>query len=307
MGILAGSRLARSAPGDVMNKAELEAFTQIAELGSFSAAASQLHLTQPAISKRIASLENSLGSRLFDRLGKRVLLTPAGERLLPQAQHILLAMIDAAHAVHNLHNHTMGELRLATSHHIGLHRLAPILKRFNRDYAQVTLAIRFEDSEAAHELVRQAAVELAVVTLNPDGDTELQRHQLWRDPLVFIAASDHSLAQQQQVSLAELAALPCIMPGLDTYTGRIADALFAGEGLTLQPAMATNYLETIGMLVSTGIGWSLLPKSMLVPGLKELPVPVALERQLGVVTHPRRTLSNAAVAFLNTLEALAAP
>lgn len=290
-----------------MNRAELEAFTQIAEFGSFSAAAKQLHLTQPAISKRIASLESYLGSPLFDRLGKRILLTPAGERLLPQAQHILLAMADAAHAVHNLHKQTVGELRLATSHHIGLHRLAPILRRFNLDYAQVTLAIRFEDSEAAYELVRRAAVELAVVTLNPDGDAELQRRELWRDPLVFIAARDHALAQQTQVSLSELAEQACILPGLDTYTGRIADALFRAEGLTLKPAMATNYLETIGMLVSTGIGWSLLPRSMLVPSLKELPVPVNLERQLGVVTHPHRTLSNAAVAFLATLEKIAAP
>lgn len=291
---------------DAMNKAELEAFTQIAERGSFSAAANQLHLTQPAISKRIASLESHLGSRLFDRLGKRILLTPAGERLLPQAQHILLAIADAEHTVHNLHNHTMGELRLATSHHIGLHRLAPILRRFNQDYAQVTLAIRFEDSEAAYQLVRQAAVELAVVTLNPDGDSELQSQQLWRDPLVFIAASDHALAQQPQVTLAELSAQACILPGLDTYTGRIADGLFRGAGLTLKPAMATNYLETIGMLVSTGLGWSLLPRSMLVSSLQELPVAVSLERQLGVVTHPHRTLSNAAVAFLATLNAIAA-
>ena len=288
-----------------MNQAELKAFTQIAELGSFSAAANQLRLTQPAISKRIASLESSLGSRLFDRLGKRILLTPAGERLLPQAQQILVAMADAAHTVSNLHNNTMGELRLATSHHIGLHRLAPILRRFNQDYEQVTLAIRFEDSEAAYELVRQAAVELAVVTLNPDGDSELQRRQLWRDPLVFIAASDHSLAQLKRVSLAELAKQACVLPGLDTYTGRIADTLFRSEGLTLKPAMATNYLETIGMLVSTGIGWSLLPRSMLIPSLQELPVPVTLERQLGVVTHPHRTLSNAALAFLATLEAVA--
>lgn len=289
-----------------MNKAELEAFTQVAALNSFSAAASQLHLTQPAISKRIANLESSVGCALFDRLGKRILLTPAGERLLPQAQQILRAMADAADTVNNLQDEAIGELRLATSHHVGLHRLAPILRRFNRDYAKVTLAIRFEDSEAAHELVRQATVELAVVTLNPDGESELKEQELWRDPLVFIAASDHALAQQPKVTLVELAEQPCVLPGLDTYTGRIADALFRGQGLSLKPAMATNYLETIGMLVSTGIGWSLLPRSMLGPDIKELPVPVHLERQLGVITHPHRTLSNAASAFLATLQTLAA-
>jgi len=289
-----------------MNKPELDAFTQVAQLGSFSAAAEQLGLTQPAVSKRVAALENQVGSRLFDRVGKRILLTPAGQRLLPQSQQILLAMADAARSIHSLGNATQGELRIATSHHVGLHRLAPVLRQFTQQYRKVTLAIQFEDSEAAYELVRNAAVELAVVTLNPQGDTELSSQLLWHDPLVFIAAHDHPLAQiRGALDLSTLADSPCILPGPSTYTGRIAQALFQQHRLSLQPAMATNYLETIGMLVSTGIGWSLLPRSMLTSELQALDVPVKLERQLGIVTHPARTASNAALAFLSVLDEFA--
>ncbi len=288
-----------------MNHAELEAFVLVARHTTFSQAATDLSLTQPAISKRIASLENSVGSSLFDRIGKSVVLTPAGRRLLPLAQQILLQINDAQRSIRNRASAAEGELHLATSHHVGLHRLAPVLRRFNQDFPRVTLAMRFEDSEAAHELVRAAEVELAVVTLNPEGDAELRTQMLWHDPLVFAVAKDHPLARQTRLDLAQLAGEACVLPGLATYTGRIAQQLFADAKLKLQPAMSTNYLETIGMLVGTGMGWSLLPRSMLNPSLVALDVPIKLARQLGVVTHPGRTLSNAASAFLLTLERFA--
>ena len=155
-----------------MHLDELDSFIQVARLGSFSAAAKQLHISQPAMSKRIQSLEHHLGVTVFDRLGKRVKLTPAGELLVVKATAMLDLSKDMERDVGNLAQTVSGPLSMATSHHIGLHRLAPVLQRFTQDYPQVELDIQFEDSEVAHNLVRAGDIELAVVTLNSASEIE---------------------------------------------------------------------------------------------------------------------------------------
>ncbi len=285
---------------------ELRAFLAVADHGSFSRAAEQLHVTQPAITKRIQNLEARIGAPLFDRVGRRVYLTERGHVLKPRAVALLRELADTEVVIRNLHGRVDGRLAMATSHHVGLHRLAPVLKTFSQQFVAVELDIDFLDSEAAHELVRTAGTELAVVTLSPTPDPKLSSERLWLDPLAFIAANDHALAQRTRIALAELAAFPAILPGLGTYTGRIVAERFAREGLPLRTAMSTNYLETIGMLVGIGLGWSVLPATMVREPLVRLDVDCELlGRDLGVVTNPRRTLSNPARAFLDVLRRFA--
>src|SRR5262245_42679575 len=282
---------------------ELRAFAAVADHESFSKAAHQLHLTQPAISKRIQSLEAALSVRLFDRVGKRVYLTDAGRLLRPRVDTILRELADTQTLLRNLHGRIDGVLSLATSHHVGLHRLAPVLRDFSQRYPGVRLDIKFVDSEVAHDMVSVAEAELAVVTLDPAGTRALTSAMLWRDPLVFTAARDHPTASAKQpLALSELATHHAILPGLDTFTGRIVMAVFDRAGLSLTTSMSTNYLETIAMLVGIGLGWSLLPETLLSEQMVALDVATEpLERHLGCVTNPDRTLSNAARAFVEVL------
>ncbi len=281
---------------------DLQAFIAVQETGSVSKAAEFLHLTQPAITRRIQSLENALGTPLFDRVGKTLALSPAGTVFLDHARHLLTAREDARRAIADLGTTVAGPLRLVTSHHIGLHGLAPVLKDFVRTFPEVTLDIHFDDSEAAHELVRSATRELAVVTLDPQGTTDLAYEPIWPDPLEFVVASDHPWAANPRTELAQLALEPAILPDLSTYTGRLVISLFERHGLSLHTSMSTNYLETIGMLVATGLGWSVLPRTLLNPELARLATGVDVPtRMLGAVTNPARTISNAAQAFLTVL------
>ena len=288
----------------LMHLDELESFIQVARLGSFSAAAQQLHISQPAMSKRIQSLEHHLGVTLFDRLGKRVRLTPAGELLVVKATAMLDLSKDMERDVGNLAQTVSGRLSMATSHHIGLHRLAPVLQRFTQDYPEVELDIQFEDSEVAHNLVRAGDIELAVVTLNPAGEIEqpdLKTETVWEDPLCFVNAKP----LPEVTSLNQLATLPCILPGPNTFTGRIVTERFASQGLVLNPALSTNYLETISMLVSVGVGWSVLPLTMTSELHQLNPNCAPINRTLGWVTHAKRTQSNNANAFLQVLRSYA--
>jgi DNA-binding transcriptional LysR family regulator len=287
---------------------DLQAFIAVADLGSFSRAGERLHLTQPAVSKRVQALEAQLGVRLLDRIGKQVYLTDAGRLLKPRAEDLIRSMQETQRMVQDMEASVSGVLSLATSHHVGLHRLAPILRAFTQRFPEVNLDIRFEDSENAHDMVRRVETEIAVVTLNPLGDPDLHYQLLWDDPLCFVASKDHELATRGPLTLQDLAASTPVLPGLDTYTGRIVVDAFSAAGIPLTPNLATNYLETIAMLVSIGLGWSVLPSSMIKAPLLILNTEApALRRSLGCVTNPRRTLSNAARAFRDVLQAYADP
>jgi len=284
--------------------ANLHAFVAVADTASFSLAAEQLHLTQPAVSKRIAVLETELQARLFDRLGRKILLTEAGLTLLPRARRILVELEDSRRALLNLCGQVAGKLVLVTSHHIGLHRLPPVLRVFAARYPQVQLDMRFMDSEVACEAIAQGDVELAIVTLPPRSQHPLQTLPVWNDPLGVVVNASHPLASQQHVAACMLSDYPAILPGESTFTRGIIERGLVPLGVQIKVAFSTNYLETIKMLVAVGLGWSLLPRTMLDAELVSLEIEgLRLQRSLGVVLHTERTLSNAAQALLALLRA----
>jgi len=284
-----------------MEISSLQAFVAVAEHRSFSRAAEVLYLTQPAVSKRIALLEEDLKHGLFDRIGRRVSLTPAGQALLPRARRLLNDAQEIRRTLDDLSGEVSGRLVMGTSHHIGLHRLPEPLKDFTHRYPRVELDIRFMDSEAACHAVEVGDLELAIVTLPPTPLLHLKIQTIWDDPLTVMVSGDHTLASRQRVDMKSLLAHPAVLPSSHTYTRGILEGAVRKAGQELLIGMETNYLETLRMLVEAGLGWSLLPVTQLTGQLVPLKVPgLALSRQLGAVTHERRSLSNAARAMIET-------
>jgi len=287
----------------MMDFAALRAFICVAEHQSFSMAANVLFLSQSAISKRISGLESTLNCKLFDRIGRKTLLTEAGLALLPRAHHILTAIEDSHHAIHNLTGKIAGEVKIATSHHIGLHRLPPVLKTYIHRYHDVSLDMRFLNSEAACHSVEQGEVDLAIITLPLHQHNKLSYTPLWKDPLVFVAGQNHPLCSTIPIEASELVTHRAILSAPDTYTRVILDSALAAQHVTIQTCLVTNYMETIRMMVSIGMGWSLLPNSMVTDELNVLTINgIQLSRMLGSVTHLDRTFSNASQALLETLQ-----
>lgn len=285
-----------------MDLSSLSAFLAVAETGSISAAARKLHLSQPAISKRLAGLESRLGHRLFDRIGRRVQPTAAGLSLRPHAERVLQALEDGRRALSHLSGHVAGRLSIGTSHHIGLHRLPPVLKAYTHAHPEVDLDIAFMDSEVACRAVVAGTLELGIVTLPTEPIAELESRLVWKDPLAVVVAARHPLARQRRVTLKALAGLPAVLPDAATYTHRIVTAELARHGVAPRVRLATNYLETLKMLVAINLGWSVLPCSMIDRSIRALETPgFAPRRDLGVVWHRRRTLSAPARALIARL------
>ncbi|MFW2373888.1 MAG: LysR family transcriptional regulator, partial [Gammaproteobacteria bacterium] len=268
---------------DIQN---LSAFISVSETGSFSRAAEKLFITQPAVSKRIHALEQELAVLLFDRIGKKIQLTEAGNALLPSAKRILAELEESRRVISNLSGNIGGPLRLGTSHHIGLHRLPPVLRNYTARYPDVDLDIHFMDSEEACEAVLKGDLELAIATLPEQLLENLHTEIIWHDPLSLVVNRESPLINLRPLKLEQLLIYPAILPSQNTFTRALMEKELQLHERTMKIAMETNYLETIKMMVSIGLGWSVLPESMLSEDLVCLEIEgITMERQLGVAYH----------------------
>ena len=167
-----------------MQISQIQAFLAVAELGSFTQAAERLHITQPAVSKRIRQLETQVRVELFDRVGKRSILTPGGLAFKPHAERILQELQAYRQDLSRQQGTPSGSLKFATSHHIGLHRLPQVLREYKIRYPQVDLDLQFMDSEDACAAIAANELELAIVTLPEIVDERLLCETVWIDELV---------------------------------------------------------------------------------------------------------------------------
>jgi DNA-binding transcriptional LysR family regulator len=287
-----------------MNLAAFEAFVKVMETGSISLAADQLFITQPAVTKRIHSLEEYFGVKLFESAGRGVQATHAAHSLLPKVKSWLNELGDIHNTLSHEQGQVQGKLKIGTSHHLGLHHLPNYLRSYVQHYPDVTLDVHFVDSEQAHEQVLAGDLELAFLTLPPQLDDRLKYVTIWNDPLVFVVSPFHPLAQKQNLSLEDLTQYPSLLPASQTYTSQITLAEFEKQGVKPKITMSNNPLESIRMLVSIGLGWSVLPKTLLNQDLKQLDINLEMNRQLGMVWHPGRTQSKAAEALVNSMKSL---
>lgn len=293
-----------------MQLSQITAFLAIAELESFSLAAERLHITQPAVSKRIRQLEQSMKTSLFDRIGKRNILTPNGLAFLPHAERILHEVKTYRTSLDGQNDKPSGSLTLATSHHIGLHRLPQILRNFKIKYPQVDLDLHFMDSEDACVAVANNEIELAIVTLPENADAKLNLEPIWIDTLQIVLAADHPLANDDHINKLKLLDYPAILPSMGTFTRRIINHYFSTSKDQMKIILETNYLETIKVMVSANLGWSMLPTSMIDSTVIGKPFDsptmngAEIRRVLGIVTRQNRTLSLSSQAFISMLQAI---
>lgn len=281
----------------------LQAFVAVAECESFSLAAERLHLTQPAVSKRISQLEQRIEQRLFDRINRRIHLTEAGRLLLPHAQNMRNELEQFAAQLQGLDSQQpQGKLSVATSHHIGLHRLPPVLRAFMQQYPKVDLDLHFMDSEQACRAIENHELDIAIVTLPSRPSSMLQTRLLWPDPMQICVATDHELAQSENLNIETLLQYPAILPAHGTYTREIIEDHLGERVGQLQLALETNYLETIKMMVSVGLGWSVLPLTMHNPQMRSFTLPgLEMYRELGLVLHQHKTQGTNARALIRCL------
>lgn len=290
-----------------MNFYQLLYFKKVAETRSLSRAAEELLITQPAISKQIKALEDELGGRLFDRIGKKIFLTRTGEVLLLHSDRILRLIQEAKTAVHDMSEECSGEFVVGTSDHISIHRLPGVLKAYITSFPKVDLKLRCHRSETVLGMVAKNLVDIGVVTL-PQISANLISRVIWKDPMSLVFPKGHPLSALKKIRLKDTVPYGMILPEAGTTTRKNIDAAFMKKRLIPNVAMEIAYIETIKGLVKAGLGISVLPDKAVENEVKSgALIKAALEdadfsRDLGVVYLKDKFLSKPAVEFLKFLE-----
>lgn len=288
-----------------MDYDQLTSFLEVAKLQSFSRAAEKIYRTQPAISAQVRLLEQECGERLFDRSGKKVLLTPAGEILQRYAQKIIELHRDALQAVAELNQTARGKLLIGANEATCLYVLPKTFARFKELYPLVQISIYRNFSHKIMQKVQEGAVELGIVTL-PLTATNVEVISLFRDEMQVVAPASHPLAKNRSVTLEEVANYPLILPKTG-HTRVVLDRLLREYRDHIQVSMELASVETIKKFVGAGLGISLISRAYVqtevAAGLLKL-IPLdgqKLYRELGLIYRRDRYLSLPAKVFIEVV------
>ena len=238
---------------------QLRSFIAIAELGTFTAAALRVHVTQAAISMQIRQLENELGARLFVRAPRRVMLTEAGEHLLHRARQILRDHDAALHEIAELAGAERGRLRVGSaSAAVTTDVLPRLLKEVRKQHAGAEITVLSGTSEALVQQILAGEVDLAFVSL-PVEARGISTERLSEDQLVAIASPRHKLAKQRTISAYTLAGEKLILGERGGNTRRLIDQFFAQAGVTLHVSMELSRQAAIRRMVEEDMGVGIVP------------------------------------------------
>lgn len=206
-----------------MEIGHLEAFERVAREGSFTAAAESIGLTQPAVSTRIAALERELGGALFERGGKRLMLTPLGESILPYADKILAAIADA-HQAASLHQRgKLGSVSIAALDTLGMAMLPEPMEQFRREHPAVDFTIRLRIKRQILHLLHDGRVTLGL-SAAPMWDRSVRVLARFRNPIQAAVSVKHPLAKRTRLTMATLQDYPIYRSTLSpTATALIQD------------------------------------------------------------------------------------
>jgi DNA-binding transcriptional LysR family regulator len=238
---------------------QLEAFEAVVAHGSFTRAAEALHLTQPAVTRQIASLERELRTRLFDRLGRTVQMTAAGEALHRYAVQIVRLSQEAHHAVADIEAGASGRLAVGASNTLATYVLPPLLRRFREAHPRVEIAVHTGISAQVVEMVRRNEADIGLVTAEVS-DAALQVTALADYATCVVVPPAHALAVLTEVSAAELAGHPLILMEAGTNLRTYVDRLLNTAGVAEQVALELDNVEAIKRMIEAELGISLLPE-----------------------------------------------
>lgn len=238
---------------------QLRAFVAIAELGTFTAGAQRVHVTQAAISMQIRQLENELGAKLFIRAPRRVMLTEAGEQLLERARQILRDHDAAIDEIAELAGAERGRLRIGSaSAMVATDVLPKLLKEIRKLHPGAETTVGSGTSEALVQQILAGELDVAFVSL-PVEARGINTERLIQDQLVAVASPRHRLAKQRTISAYTLAGEKLILGERGGNTRRLIDLFFAQAGVTLNVSMELSRQAAIRRMVEEDMGVGIVP------------------------------------------------
>jgi DNA-binding transcriptional LysR family regulator len=287
-----------------LNLDQLNTFADVAELGSFSAAAERAGISQPAVSLQVRQLERQLGVRLIERVGRRAQPTPAGSDLLVHARRIREEAATAMAAIAPHRSGALGRVRIGTGATACIYLLPAILRGLRERMPGLEITVQTGNTMDILKMLEANAIDLALVTLPAPGRA-FETAKVYDDELVAVFPAGEG-PPLRSITPAFLARKPLLLFEGGGNTRRIVDAWFARAGHAPKPAMELGSVEAIKQLIGAGLGWSVLPRLAVSradarPGIATAPLGPKLKRSLGLVLRRDKHLGRGLRAVIAAL------
>lgn len=287
---------------------QLQTFTEVIALGSFSAAAERLRVSQPAVSLQVRQLEKRLGVRLIERVGKRATPTAAGAELIDHAKRIAETVSAALDGMAAQAGGALGRIRIGTGATACIYLLPPVLRDLRQRFPTLEITVRTGNTADVLKALEENTLDVGLVTM-PARGRMFEVTPILDDAFVAIAAADDD-PLPEVVTPAVLAKLPTVLYEAGGNTRRVVDDWFARAGIALTPVMELGSVEAIKELVGAGLGCAVLPgTSVRTPGQRPAIVSHTLSpklhRKLALVVRRDKILTKGLREAIKALQGLA--
>ena len=249
-----------------MELRNITTFLKVAELGSFSKAAEKLGYSQSNVSFQIQQLENELGARLFERIGRKIEITPQGRSFLFYANEINKMTVQAVDEVRNSAGpgcaSPRGQLRIGSIESIATGILPCLLTEFHRRFPYIQVTVFTENKNILIDRVNNNQIDMFFDLNTPSVIQNMIRRELRREEIIFICSPDMMVTGSSGalfVPINELCSMPFVLTEYGEGYRRELDAVLTGRGYSIDPVIEFGNPETIIQLVEAGIGMSFLP------------------------------------------------
>jgi LysR family transcriptional regulator, carnitine catabolism transcriptional activator len=284
-----------------MTGRQLRAFVALADTLNFAMAAERIHMSQPALSLAIKSLERGLGGRLLTRTTRRVALTPEGELLVPLARRMLAEWDDTEEMLRHRFTLQRGHVAIAAMPSFAGNVLPELLVAYRRHYPRVDVAIHDVIHEHVLDFVDKGRVELGI-SFEPDSTEHFQFEPLFIDRFVAAIPRQRPFAGMRKIAWKQLLSHPFVTLQRPSTVRRLLERSLALSGIELKVAMECHQLASVAGLVASGLGVSAVPalcaRQMNLLGARSVPLhSPTIERAVGLITRRQAVLSTAALAM----------
>lgn len=289
----------------MMTLAQLRTFSTVARLNSFSRAAEKLHLTQPAVSAQVLALEESLKTKLFDRVGKKISLSDSGRIVLRAAEEILDRVAALDRDLMDLRGLRAGHLAIGASQVVGSYLLPELLAQFRAGMPGIELVVRVETARRIVEMLIGGAIDVGLIGEGaPIADERVAVKPILTDEMILVVPSNHIFAQMKSVTPASLTQMPFVLPRRDSASAESLMEQLAAEGLQPQTVMELGNIGAVKRAVEAGLGIAIVSRLAVVRELEDGRLRsvrikgMKLERQISLCWHHGRPFSRATEAFI---------
>lgn len=280
----------------------LEYFLAVCEELHFTKAAEKLGISQPTLSQQIRLLEHRVGSPLFQRIGKKIYITEAGEILHKHSRNMFHELDQAQAAINEIQGMQRGRLRIGCS---GNHLLTATIIAFHALYPKIELSVTELATEETKERLLSNQLDIGVVFL-PDEDEQFHYKPLYNEQLRFVISDKHPLAQAKAIRLSDLAQLPVAMLQRKFYVRQMMDDCCEQSGFEWKPAIELSTLESLLQMAKNNVGGAILPQSYVdsirSSGIRSIPIidPIP-QKDVGIVYRKDMFLCKTMDMFMKQL------